>query len=293
MDRLKNIITASTLDVAKLANIVTIILVFFVIYRMAKITWLVVEPVAITPSSWQLPQANHQGSSSTVDFSDYKWFGQATTKAMSVELKPKTVTKAPKTKLNLILSGLVASSDAKRSMAIVEYQGKQDTYGIDDKIEGTRAVIHEIHHDRLILKNSGKYETLMLDGFDYNAGPVVSIKSPATRAKPAKKFSSKLAKSRSEILKNPEKITDYISITPVRDAQNAITGYRLNPGRYPSLFKQSGLQRNDLAVSINGYDLTDFSESVKVMTELKSMTDISITVERGGQLVDIQFGLPQ
>ena len=193
MDRLKNIITASRLDVAKLAKIVTLILVIFVIYRMAKITWLVVEPVAITPSSWQLPPANHQGgSSSSVDFADYQWFGQATTKTITVELKPKTVTKAPKTKLNLTLSGLVASSDAKHSMAIVEYQGKQDTYGIDDKIGGTRAVIHEIHPDRLILKNSGKYEALMLGGFYYNCND----KSPATRPKPGKKFSISYARKK-------------------------------------------------------------------------------------------------
>ena len=82
-------------------------------------------------------------------------------------------------------------------------------------------------------------------------------------------------------------------VTVVSRNINKIKGYRLNPGRDRSLFEQSGLKRNDLAVSINGYDLTDFGESIKVMNELKNMTDISITVERDGQLIDIQFSISQ
>lgn len=294
MDRLKNIITTTTIAHGKLTKSIVAIILIFVIYQVAKITWLVVEPAAVSASSWRLPQKmNRAEATSKIDFSGYQWFGQAATNTKAEAVKPQAVTQAPKTKLNLTLSGLVASSDIKKSMAIIEYQGKQATYAINDKITGTRAVIHQIHPDRLILKNSGKYETLMLDIFDYQTQPVVTTKSSKRAPKPGRKFSSDLARTRAEILKEPGKITDYIAITPVRAGQNKIKGYRLNPGRDPGLFSQSGLKRNDLAISINGYDLTNFSESVKVMNELKNMTDISITVERDGQLVDIQFGLPQ
>ena len=184
----------------------------------------------------------------------------------------------------------MASNVAENSMAIIEFKGKQATYGVNEKIKGTRAVVHQIFHDRVILKNAGNYETLMLDGFDYQAQS--STQPVALKNKNSNSFSAQLAKSRAEILKDPGKIIDHISITPVRK-NNKIKGYRLNPGRNPSLFRASGLKHNDLAVSINGYDLTDFSESLQVMNDLKTMIDMSLVVERDGQLIDVQFGLAQ
>ena len=292
MDRIKHKLASLSVDISGIIKLSVILLVILSLYLIAKITWLTLAPADIATSTWQRPQAmTKQALTSKSDFSTYQWFGKHDAEKRGSA--PEKVTKAPKTRLNLILSGLVASSKVENSMAIVEYQGKQETYGVDDKITGTRAVIHEIHHDRLILKNAGKYETLMLDGFDYTTQSVSLAAKNIANYKSPKKLANKLALTRATILKDPGKITDYISITPVRLQGNKIKGYRLNPGRDRSLFEQSGLKRNDLAVSINGYDLTDFGESIKVMNELKNMTDISITVERDGQLIDIQFSISQ
>jgi len=296
MDRFKDIISVSTINSGKLVSFLLAILVIFITFQLAKITWLVATPVTTTASLWQLPAAanNNNANQSAINFSSYQWFGKFNGTANVDKVTPKavtqSVTKAPKTKLNLILSGLVASDIAENSMAIIEYRGKQATYGVDDKITGTRALIHQIVYDRVILRNSGKYETLMLDGFDYKAQAVTPQAQP--KAKKTDSFSAKLAKSRAEILKDPGKIIEHISITPVRE-KNKIKGYRLNPGRNPSLFRASGLKHNDLAISINGYDLTDFSESIQVMNDLKTMTQMSLVVERNGQFIDIQFGLTQ
>ena len=291
MDRLTDIVKALPLNIVLITKAIIFLLIIIVRYQFAKINWLIVDPVTVVPSSWQLPRPNDSNNqSASIDFSGYQWFGQFNAEANQPKAEPKQVTDAPETRLKLTLSGLVASSVPENSMAIVEYQGKQATYVIDEKITGTQAVIHEIHPDRLILKNRGKYETLMLDGFDYNEQPTAS--NPKINNN-RNGLSKDLAQTRDEILKNPGKITDYISITPVRGDKNKLKGYRLNPGRDSSLFRQSGLKQNDLAVAFNGFDLTDFSASLKVMIELKSMTDISISVERDGQIVDIQFAISQ
>ena len=136
----------------------------------------------------------------------------------------------------MTLTGVVANSDVKRSMAIIEYQSKQDTYVINQKVKSSRASIAEIHSDRVILKNNGRYETLMLDGFDYtknyctpNRAAQRDRQYPAVRVS---KLGKKFSKTRQEILKDPGKIMDYISISPV-STQGKVQGYRLSPGRRP------------------------------------------------------------
>lgn len=291
MININNSINFFTKNLSKIVIIITIILVIFVAYLGAKLTWLVLTPSAST-ASWKAPSSQEQKTeNSSVNFSNFHWFGKAN-EQQKQPVKQTDIIDAPKTTLKMTLTGLVAHNDTSRSMAIIDYQSNQETYFIDQKVKTTRVSIAEIHSDRVILNNKGKYETLMLDGFDYtkihkNTNKPVSSNKKIT----SKKLTKELAKTRSEILKDPGKIIDYISITPVNRG-GSIKGYRLNPGKRPELFSHSGLQPRDLAVAINGYDLTDTSQSLRVMSELANMTNILITVERDGQLTDIEFSLP-
>ena len=94
------------------------------------------------------------------------------------------------------------------------------------------------------------------------------------------------------MLANPARITDYVRISPIRK-NGKLTGYRVNPGRNRALFKEVGLQPNDLAVSLNGYDLTDTRQAMEVAKQLKNLTEMSLTVERDGQLHSIYLSLPE
>ncbi len=283
-------IAYSTKNLSKIVALITSILIILAIYYAAKLTWLVITP-APQIEQWTPPSvASSSAKNSAVNFSNFHWFGQPN--AEPVEVEQQEITDAPKTSLNMTLTGVVANNDVKRSMAIIEYQSKQDTYVINQKVKSSRASIAEIHSDRVILKNNGRYETLMLDGFDYtkNSAPKASER-PTVSSSSRKQLGKKFSKTRQEILKDPGKIMDYISISPV-STQGKVQGYRLNPGRRPELFKASGLKPRDLAVAINGYDLSDPSQSIRVMSELRNMNNIMITVERDGQLTDIEFALP-
>ena len=288
------------------------VLLLVALYQSALISWQLILPEQQVAHRWQPPAVNQIAQNHSTSFDLGNWvgpFGKAEAVApLEVEPEPE-VTDAPETSLNVVLAGVVASSDQQASSAVIEAQGKQETYGIGDKIRSTNAVLAEVHGDRILLRHRGRLETLMLDGFEYQAATAnrvqpqrarpVRTRSAASRAAGKRRVDKRqsqavrrqLAETREAILEDPGKITDYIRISPVRK-QDQLTGYRLNPGKDRKLFTESGLKANDLAVSLNGYDLTDLSQSMEAMAELATMTDVAITVDRDGQLVEILFNLP-
>jgi len=245
----------------------------------AQITWKLV-PTSSSPTAWSPSAVTTTGKGAgQIDLDGLQQlalFGRADAKAD----KPKaevveTVTDAPKTSLSIQLTGVVAST-------------------ADQK---------EVYADRIIITNAGRYETLMLDGLVYTSqSPANQQLQKAKSGKPEvvsrvdqrknAEISQELAESRSELLADPSKITDYIAISPVKQGESVV-GYRLNPGKDVNLFKQAGFKPNDLAKTINGYDLTVMSQALEMMSQLPELTEVSIMVEREGQLVEIMFSLPQ
>ncbi len=184
---------------------------------------------------------------------------------------------APRSRLNVQLTGLLASGDPARSLAIIAQGGKQASYGIGEVINGTQAEIRRILADRVILRHQGQEEILWLDES--------AAASPRGTAAPASRLPSRRA-----LLKEPGKILDYLRISPVQ-RDGAVQGYRLNPGKDPALFAAVGLQPNDLAVSLNGFDLRDNAQAMQIMQQLASLSELNITVERQGQLHDVYVSL--
>ena len=222
------------------------------------------------------------------------------------------ISDAPQTNLNIKLTGVVAiANDEKAGHAIIESQGKQETYAVGDLVKGTRAQIETIFADRVIIKVSGRFETLMLDGIDYTktvkqpinkkqaqTKSLNQLKVVNTDASPAKTVNAtadkevkeELIAKRRELLAEPGKLFDYIRISP-RRVNGEIVGYNLNPGKDPKLFKQMGLRNNDLAVAINGYQLTDMKQAMAAIGELRNASSANIMIEREGQTLDVLFSL--
>lgn len=196
---------------------------------------------------------------------------------------------APKTRLRLTLSGLVASSDPSLALAIIENNGRQETYAIGESIGTTRATLKRVLTDRVLIEYQGKLETLMLDGVLFTkTTSAAAVKKESN--KPIK--NEKITQLHAALLTNPASITDYVRISPVRRGNNLV-GYRVNPGRKSALFKDVGLQPNDLAVSLNGIDLTDQSQSLSAIQQLRDATEISLTVERDNQLHTVYLSLAE
>jgi len=278
----------------KSSGVVAVAVSVLLAYQLALLTWNLI-PGEESKYQWLPPKVKTTQNSNKTDtkkLQQQHLFGEKI-KVVKVE-KKEAVSDAPKTKLNLTLVGVVAASDPASSSAIITYKNQQDSYFIDSKIEGTGATVSEIYEDRVILEVDDGFQTLMLDGVETLDKQRDSHESQG-RAKSAEKQSANEVKrinlDRQALLKNPAKLTDYIRISPVREG-NQLKGYRVRPGKDRSLFEQAGLKDNDLAIELNGIDLTDMQQAFSLMKAFPTMTDMSLTVERNGQLHELYFSIP-
>ncbi|EJL6781922.1 type II secretion system protein GspC [Vibrio alginolyticus] len=281
---------------AKLSLLLTCLFIAITGWILGKIVWLAI------PQSSEVPQWRPSASSVTasnkgdaIDFNalqNANLFGKYTEQKAAVVEQP-IVKDAPKTRLNLTLVGAVASSDANTSLAVIANRGKQATYGLGEEIEGTRATLKAVLVDRVIIDNQGRDETLMMQGIEYkklSESPQVA-RAQAQRAEAATSdVGEKLEQIREEIAKDPQSVFKYITISPVKK-DGDIVGYRVSPGRDAALFNDVGLQPGDIAVQLNGIDLSDPSSSVQLMQVMSDPQELNLTVERDGQQYDIYIQL--
>ncbi|WP_206483208.1 type II secretion system protein GspC [Thalassotalea sp. G2M2-11] len=291
----------------KIAKVISALLLCYIAYLCAKLTWLLVpqQQVASAPVFNQGQQLA-QAQSAKIDIASIiqlNLFGEYNATPKVVEVK---VQDAPETNLRLKLTGTVASDKPEIAAAIIEQNGKQTTYGVGDKIEGTRATLESVAQDRVLIKQSGRLETLMLDGFKYNkmssSLPSVPSKRPPVIDAPSKpqvidqrdnQLLSESAKQLKEDINNdPGKIIDHLKIVPKR-SDGTIIGYQLMPGKNPEFFKASGLKSGDIAVQMNGLDLTNPSEAAQALQALKEQTDLSLLVLRGNEMTEILFSIEE
>ncbi|EGQ7841254.1 type II secretion system protein GspC [Vibrio alginolyticus] len=281
---------------AKLSLLLTCLFIAITGWILGKIVWLAIPQSSEVPQ-WR-PSASGVVASNKGDAIDFNalqnanLFGKYTEQKVAVVEQP-IVKDAPKTRLNLTLVGAVASSDANTSLAVIANRGKQATYGLGEEIEGTRATLKAVLVDRVIIDNQGRDETLMMQGIEYkklSESPQVA-RAQAQRAEAATSdVGEKLEQIREEIAKDPQSVFKYITISPVKK-DGDIVGYRVSPGRDAALFNDVGLQPGDIAVQLNGIDLSDPSSSVQLMQVMSDPQELNLTVERDGQQYDIYIQL--
>lgn len=278
--------------------------VLIALYLLAQMTWKLIPNGSATVRWVPTPvSTSAPGQVNVLGLQQLSLFGKVDAEGAKPKAAPveEIITDAPKTSLSIQLTGVVASTTEKKGLAVIASSGSQDTYSLGDKIKGTSASLKEVYADRIIITNSGRYETLMLDGLEYSTSGAANQQLQQAKSvskgktidnRSNRAVAAELSQSREEILADPSKITDYLSISPVKSG-GELAGYRLNPGKDRELFKQAGFKANDLAKSINGYDLTDMGQALEVMAQLPDMTEVALMVEREGQLIEIMFSLPE
>ena len=304
----------SQLPQQKIAKVISVLLLAYIAYVLAQITWFIAPSGQYHASSNVTVKVATQNTEtakiSLANLKTLNLFGSYTD--IIEEIETTEIENAPETQLNLILAGVAASDDKMTSAAVIENSGNQDTYSPGETITGTRVVLDSVFRDRVILKNGGKLETLMLDGFDYNettkiTQPKTKSRSSLTNKKREKinnkstspnvvdrrtnKMLSSSAKSlKEDINKDPSKITDYLKISPKRK-DGKVVGYRLMPGKNAEFFQSSGLKSGDVAIQMNGYDLTAPSEAAQALSALKQDKEVSLLIDRNGELNEILFSI--
>ncbi|AMO58276.1 hypothetical protein GZ77_21345 [Endozoicomonas montiporae] len=262
-----------------------VVLVILLAQQLAKVTWELIPVETTESNNWKNQAASFQEQDSTSqaypDLAGLHLFGTPpvpeTETANTID--PDSV---PRSRLSARITGIVASSIPERSLAIINFRSEDKTYRIGDRLNGANAEVVDIYPDRVIVKNNGQHEALLL--YPNNPDQRTAARPTSTPAQP----SADIKELSSELRNNPTSIAELISISPVRrDGQ--LAGYRINPRSRPDLFKAAGLQNNDIALSINGIDLTNNMEAMKLMQELPNLDQISLTIERQGQIYQIDL----
>jgi len=296
----------------KITQVIILVLLSYIAFLCAQITWL---GLAETDHNANLT-LNNISSVSIVPkekvqvkaIQALNLFGAFS--QQKVNRVEEVVEDAPETRLQLILTGVVASTNKATAAAVIESAGKQETYSIGENIKGTRAVLEDVFHDRVLLEVSGGLETLMFEGliFDKNIKVIKPGYNQPAVTQPTKNTSqnfsptnivdqrdnkrlAQVTKSlRTELASDPGNITDYLKISPKRE-NGKITGYQLMPAKDPTFFQSAGLRSGDVAVQMNGFDLTAPQEAAQALQSLKEQREVSLLLDRNGDITEILFSI--
>lgn len=288
----------------KIILAIVILLSLYLLSFAAQLTWRFIPQAEITLADQTLNNsALNTQNTSRLDISPLlklNLFGDPAQRP--VKVVETEITEAPETQLNLTLTGVVSSTDPKVGAAIVENNGKQNTYGVGDKIDGTNAILDELYVDRVIIKNSLSRETLMLDGIDFNEanrgrqesartevpqGPIVQ----QSGAQNAERSAQSAKQMRQQISQSPSNFADFINIQPhSRDGE--MIGYQLSPGKQPNFFQDVGLRSGDIVTEINGLVMSDPAQSLEAITVLKEAQSLQLEVLRGDEALSLSIDIP-
>ena len=284
----------------QLHTIVVVLLSLYLIAFAAKLVWRIIpEPqLSATPTVSRAPVISSSSGQNGVNIAKIQQlnlFGNAAAKPAEPVAE---VTDAPETRLNLTLTGVVASSEQEAGTAIIENRGSQAVYGLGEKIEGTNATLQKVYNDRVIIKNGVRNETLMLDGIDYDEANRRREMQARNRPEPEEleedtvELSEEALEATAALRERPANFTDFISISP-KTEEGQLIGYQVSPGKEPELFKSAGLQAGDVITQINGLDLTDLQQSQEALSELRNAQTIELTIIRDGSLTTLYLDLPE
>ncbi|WP_162844132.1 type II secretion system protein GspC [Sinobacterium caligoides] len=283
---------------------VVIVAVLVLLYSLVTLTWQLLLDDA---DEERLPTTviNSQGSSQAEAFDASKirlldlFGGTADDKAPEVA-KPVEKT-AVVTKLNLVLSGVMMSSNPDHSVAIISYQKKQKNYRPGAKLPGGGQVkLLEVYPDKVIISNAGRTESLLLFGKD--SAMLSSARAHAPKARATKprvddrrkdKNTQKVLQDMRQRLKNsPASLMKIINARPY-NKDGEMIGYRVSPGREAEAFSQLGFERGDVIVAVNGEAVSDPSKLMELYKLAGTAEQVSLSVLRQGQTIDLMVGLDE
>ena len=213
---------------------------------------------------------------------------------------------ARETRLQLLLRGVVASTDDGLGHAIIEYKKKQAVYAVEDELPvGSKVVLAKVMPRQVVLDNNGTYELLRL--FEENEldaqlappKPVRQSAAPINRGAPAlvdkrdDRTATELAQSyRDRLYQNPQSLSEVVSVNAVREG-GELLGYRVSPGKDKQQFAQLGFKSGDLVTSVNGISLDDPANTMRLYQTMRTATEAVFDLQRGDEQVSISVSLGQ
>jgi len=275
----------------RLAAVASLLLIVACAWLLVEITWMFLpqgEDVSMPIQQQAQPLIKQQNQQQS-----FNKLTSANVFGVSEKTIVQKQTKAPETKLNLTLKGVLAATPMKMASAIIAQgkNGKEDIYGIGDKIPGG-VTIKEIHPDHVMLERNGRLETLKLQKISGIGNLNASMKpyTGTSRMYSSASPEAALKQIRTNILKNPTSFGEYALPVVVKKNGKQV-GYRLQPQSKGELLAELGIQKNDVITQINGVRLDKPQNGIAALRKLSTAKNLSIVVKRNGAEVPINISL--
>ncbi len=275
----------------RLAATASMLLIVACAWLLVQITWMFFpqsEDTSLPMQQKAQPLVNNQQQQN-----NFKKLTSANVFGVSEKAIVKGQTKAPETRLNLTLKGVLAATPMKMASAIIAQgkNGKEDIYGIGDKMQGG-VTIKEIYPEHVILERSGRLETLKLQkisgigGLKASNKPYLNSKNMYNKGSPA----AALKGIRNDIMKNPASFGDYALPVVVKENGKQI-GYRLKPQKKGHMLSEIGIQSSDVITQINGVKLDKPQNGISALRKLSTAKNLNIVVKRNGAEIPLNISL--
>jgi len=195
----------------------------------------------------------------------------------SKKIAPKYITTQPipKTKLSLFLYGIISSSLAEDSIALISHNKKEPAlpYKQGDTLPNQGGTVYLILESQVQIKRNGRLEKLEL----------IKEKNTQPLKKAAFKYSARsknmsLTEIKSSYKANAPQLLNKMGL------QKTAQGIKLSTkkGKLPS-----GLQANDIITSVNGYTLADLESDPNLLDTLLQENKIEAALLRNGRTIHI------
>ena len=87
------------------------------------------------------------------------------------------------------------------------------------------------------------------------------------------------ANYREQLYSDPQSLAGLVSISAVQ-SDGGLKGYRVAPGRDAAQFTALGFKAGDIVTAVNGYALSDPTNTVRLYQLMRDATDATFEVER-------------
>jgi len=270
-----------SLIAVKLPKFLTVIMVLFISYLLAVLTWDTVVPLFWKKASQASTAPKMVTSKSAViknkkdDYtfiSELHMFGYIPVVKKDVLATPEV---APTTRLKLSLHGVFVFSGPKDGAAIIGKAGKkQRYYKTGDEIQKGMELV-EVRKDHVLLLRNGRFEMLKFP-------ELKTLKTKKNIKEKALGGAVQVKEYRELFQKHPEKVAEHFNFIPVV-RKGVLKGYKVKPQSNRSLYDELGLEANDLLVKVNGIPLNDRSQLSKVISEISQSQMLTINLLRNNQ----------
>lgn len=279
-------------------TIIMVLLLLWALYSLSRLVWIIIpSPQLNSPSQVALPMSA-QASLTTrnVDLAllqEAQIFGKGVEGELPQEQvaaeQPEISGNVEETKLNLTLVGIVASSDAANSTAVIASGRDQALYQIDDKLPvGNKVTLAKVAHDRVILNNNGNFEALWLyteADFKVNYNYASSQSAPEEMREEPQEITAKIKPS--EV---PKSLSEVVRFSVHRE-EGQMVGFRIRPGKNRELFEQLGLEANDIVTSVNGIPIDSPQAIRDNYQQLKTAISADLEIRRGEENVFVNVSI--